>query len=320
MYNIILSGQCNLRCDYCFARERLDASSQQARATGGPNPTMNLGDYARVLAFLKASKVPVVSLLGGEPSLHPDFAAFVDMALKEGFVVSIKSNATWKEKILKEIRLFPNEGVHYLLNINNPRTLGEQLWMQVSENVRQVKDRDVDFQLNIDRPGFEYAYLLELARETRPQKIVWSLSNLVKGTGADSFADPLAVRAKFSKRILDFVVEAGKEGIQTLGVHGITPCMFAEQDYQVLLASGGRLESTCRPVFDILPDLSVLFCFPVGEYFGRKQLENYRNLQELNMDFMEALAFLRSASYPLAECFDCHLEGSSCRITAICRS
>lgn len=313
MYNIFLLSKCNLRCGYCFAEGYMGGYPGKTRVKGNTDKMMEGNDYDWILKFLKESAVTVVSLLGGEPTLHPDFSTFVKMALGRSFLVSIKSNATWREQVLKEICLFPTEGIHFLLNINPPMALGTHLWQKVVDNVHQIKGRDVDLQLNIDRVDFEYSYLLDLAKEARPHKIVWSLSNMVKGEGNDSLADPVAVREKYSKRILAFVGDAGKEGIQTVGVHGITPCMFSERDYQTLLANGGRLESTCRPVFDILPDLSVLFCFPMGEYFGRKYLYNYQNLQELNMEFMEGLTFQRSDSYPLEKCFDClFLRSQTC--------
>ncbi len=305
MYNVFLLSTCNLRCGYCFADEVMGRAPSQGNAPGDAASMMSIEDYERILDFLEASQIGIVSLIGGEPTLHPDFFNIVELSLERGFSVSIKSNAVWKEDVRREIDLLPDEGVHFLLNINQPAALGTRLWQRVARDVAQLKGRSLDFQFNIDRADFEYQTILELASEVGPGKIVWSLSNLVKGTASGSFADPLAVREKYSERLLAFIREAGKRGVKTLGVHGITSCMFAEQDYRELLANGGRLESTCTPVFDILPDLSVLFCFPMSGYWGKKYIYDYSSLQELNMEFQETLAFMRSDLYPLAECHEC---------------
>jgi len=90
-----------------------------------------------------------------------------------------------------------------------------------------------------------------------------------------------------------------------VGVHGITPCMFSDQDYDELLASGGSLKSTCNPVFDFLPDLSILYCFPMSGFWEKKYIYDYSNLGELKMEFQETLAFMRSDSYPMADCSQC---------------
>jgi radical SAM protein with 4Fe4S-binding SPASM domain len=310
MYNVFLLSGCNLHCAYCFAEEYRSAIPERKRGKGSAGEAMTADTFSRILDFLSKSQVPIVSLIGGEPTLHPEFSAFVKIALERNLSVSVKSNVAWNENILREIQALPDDGVHFLLNINNPKALGASLWRRVAENARRMRGKDVDFQLNINGPDFEYGDFLGLAGEVRPKRIVWSLSGMVKGMGRDSLSDPFAVREKYSRRILAFLTEAGRAGIPTMGVHGITPCMFSAEDYRALLSYGGKLESTCQPVFDFLPDLSVLFCFPMEKYSSRKSLDRYRNLQEMNMEFMEDLAFLRSDSYPLEECVDCSFSRS----------
>ena len=305
MYNLFLLGRCNLRCSYCFAegyRTDLGGPKQQDGGAGG---VMSPDTYARILDFLKESGVPIVSLIGGEPTLHPEFIPFVTLALQKGLAVSVKTNAFWGEKVAGEILRLPVEEIHYLLNINSPRALGARRWQRVAENARRMRGRNVDFQFNIYGPDFSWDEFLGLAKAVRPNRIVWSLSNMVKGEGDGFPAGPLAVRETYSKRILAFVAAAGAAGIPTVGVHGITPCMFSEEDYRLLSASGGTLEPVCRPVFDILPDLSVLYCFPMADHIGSRRLADYHDLRELNLAFLEETAYRRSDAFPFDKCFDC---------------
>jgi MoaA/NifB/PqqE/SkfB family radical SAM enzyme len=320
MYNVFLLSQCNLRCDYCFADEFMGRGTNQQNTTDSAMSTMRIEDYDRILDFLEASRVPIVSLVGGEPTLHPDFFEIVQMSLESGFSVSIKSNAVWTEEVVRGIHQLPDEGVHFHLNINPPSALGTHLWQKISRNVDQLKGRNVVFQCNIDRVDFEYQPIIELANQVGTRKIVWSLSNMVKGAESESFSDPIAIRQKYSNLLLTFIREAGELEIQTVGVHGITPCMFGEQDYQELLSNGGSLKSTCRPVFDFLPDLSVLYCFPMSGFWGKKYIYDYEDLQELGMEFQDTLAFLQSDLYPLDECGKCeHFRREMCHGGCIAR-
>jgi len=279
--------------------------AKQTNALGIDESTMSFENFLRILQFLKASHIPVISLMGGEPTLHPNFIKLVRMGIEQGLYVSIKSNATWNETIQRDIDLLPDEGIHFLLNINPQSVIGKYLWKRVVSNAGRLKGRHLDFQLNITHPDLEYRYLLDLADEIHPGKIVWSLSNLTIGGTSASFSDPLLIREQYSKRILAFVTEAGKRGIQTEGVHGVTPCMFTKQDYLELLANRGKLVSTCTPVFDFLPDLSVRSCFPLSDFWDSKFIYNYHDLQEINMEFLETLVIMRSDFYPLEACFNC---------------
>jgi MoaA/NifB/PqqE/SkfB family radical SAM enzyme len=305
MYNLFLLGRCNLRCSYCFAEGyRTDLTGRKGE-NGGAGGVMRLETYARILDFLKKSGVPIVSLIGGEPTLHPEFIPFINLALQKGLTVSVKTNAFWGEKVAEEILRLPADGIHYLLNINSPQALGARRWQRVAENARRMRGRNVDFQFNVYGPDFSWDGFLDLAKAVRPNRIVWSLSNMVKGEGNGSPAGPLAVREQYSKRILAFLVAAGEAGIPTVGVHGVTPCMFFEEDYQTLLAYGGTLESICRPVFDILPDRSVLYCFPMSEHLEGKRLEDFQYMQDMNLAFLKETAFRRSDGFPLDDCFEC---------------
>jgi len=310
MYNVFITSHCNLKCSYCFAEDYMRSKAGSSHRGSGDLKVISIENYERILDYLTASEVSIVSLTGGEPTLHPDFFQIVELSLKKGFTVSIKSNATWNEETCNEIKNLPKDNIHFLLNVNHPSALGQHFWEKVSRNIRQLKGKWLDFQFNIYAQDFDYSYLLDLAAQAQPNRIVWSLSHMVKGSSSDSRLDPLAVRKDYSPRIVEFASAFHQLGIQTVGVHGITPCMFAEEDYQKLLSFGGSLEATCQPVFDFLPDLSVQFCFPMGGVFNKKYIQDYNHLQEINLEFLEKLVFMRSASFPLDECLECPYSNS----------
>ncbi|MBL7491322.1 radical SAM protein [Frankia sp. AgB1.9] len=77
-----LTGRCQLTCDHCYA----DSSPL------GDHGVMTLEDWVTVLADAAAYGVEEVCLIGGEPTLHPDFSALVDIALGYGLGVEVYTN------------------------------------------------------------------------------------------------------------------------------------------------------------------------------------------------------------------------------------
>jgi len=77
-----ITGRCQLACVHCYA----DSSPL------GGHGAMSAADWERVLAQAAAHGVAEVQLIGGEPTLHPDFARLVDRALELGLGVEVYTN------------------------------------------------------------------------------------------------------------------------------------------------------------------------------------------------------------------------------------
>ncbi len=73
MANLAISERCNLTCSYCFAADYLGL--RQARSQ-----FMSLAQYDDLLDFLDRSGIDQVRLLGGEPTLHPQFDILIQKA------------------------------------------------------------------------------------------------------------------------------------------------------------------------------------------------------------------------------------------------
>ncbi|MEU5974273.1 radical SAM protein [Streptomyces sp. NPDC047315] len=77
-----ITGKCQLTCSHC-----LSASSPQA--THG---TMTPADWRQVITDAAALGIPRVQLIGGEPTVHPQWRSFTDHALSLGLGVQVYSN------------------------------------------------------------------------------------------------------------------------------------------------------------------------------------------------------------------------------------
>lgn len=79
-----LLRRCNLTCQHCYS------VSTDTHFPG----ELSTPEIYRVMDDLKAARVPVLILSGGEPLLHPDIFAIARRAKAMGFYVALSSNGT----------------------------------------------------------------------------------------------------------------------------------------------------------------------------------------------------------------------------------
>lgn len=112
MANIAITTACNRDCAYCFGRG--------GRQAGAAN--MSRETFAQALDFLERSGIGQARLLGGEPTMHPQFREFAEMALARGFRLLIFSNGLMPESVLRYLESLPPERVALLINVS-PRDI-----------------------------------------------------------------------------------------------------------------------------------------------------------------------------------------------------
>ncbi|MGW1077799.1 radical SAM protein [Streptomyces sp. NPDC002537] len=88
-----ITGTCQLRCTHCCT----DSGPQ------APTGSMVLNDWRRVIAEIAEIGIPMVQLIGGEPTLNQDLPKLVDQALKCGLGVEVYSNLVHVRPSLWEI-------------------------------------------------------------------------------------------------------------------------------------------------------------------------------------------------------------------------
>ncbi|MGX8904751.1 radical SAM/SPASM domain-containing protein [Streptomyces netropsis] len=82
MLELEITGKCQLSCTHC-----LSESSPQA-SVGSMSPA----DWRTVIIDAAALGIPRVQLIGGEPTVHPNWREFTELALSLGLRVQIYSN------------------------------------------------------------------------------------------------------------------------------------------------------------------------------------------------------------------------------------
>jgi len=79
---ILPTNRCNLDCQYCpptKTKQKMDITSK---------------DFNQLIQICKNDKIPFISFSGGEPTLHPQFASMVKLAVRHVPLINLNTNGT----------------------------------------------------------------------------------------------------------------------------------------------------------------------------------------------------------------------------------
>lgn len=298
-YNVVLNSACNIRCEYCFAKEVIDSSS---------NEELSLDDFKLILSFFKKSGRSDIGLLGGEPTLHSKFLLIIELLKENNFDFSVKSNALWGNKIKERFVELSSERVSFLLNINRPSFYTSKQWQRINDNLNSIIKFNKTLSINIDRPEFEYEYILELAEKFNVKYLRWSFAHPIFDLSKKEIKQIYLKIGQYKEtagRILEFIRKAARQNIMTLGDHSVILCMFNSEDIEEIHNLGGELNSKCEGTLDILQNLQVIFCLPMNSFLPKVFLKDFKSLDEIDVYFENRIKPLRIIEYPFNECKEC---------------
>ena len=120
MANLLLTEKCIRKCPYCFAKQHMEGAEDSSAITWD--------NLTYVADFLEKSEMDYISLLGGEPLIHPQSAKIINYLINRGFDVSVFTSGImpngslepFAEKILS-IKERDSKKLTFVVNVNEPR-------------------------------------------------------------------------------------------------------------------------------------------------------------------------------------------------------
>jgi MoaA/NifB/PqqE/SkfB family radical SAM enzyme len=82
--DLYINGKCNRRCSYCFLADDFLGSSE----------SMSMDHILEILIWTQSGVVEEITLLGGEPALHPDFTDIVAIVAAKDRRVRVVTNGS----------------------------------------------------------------------------------------------------------------------------------------------------------------------------------------------------------------------------------
>ena len=257
MANLIVSTLCPMRCPFCFAGEQTSGVSE------GSSPYISLDEFDQRLAFLDRSGIGEVRLMGGEPTLHPQFPELVRRS--RGRRIVVFTNGLIPKRALACLEKVPEDECTVLVNMNatrRPDGPGVGEIRRRSAVVRRLGAR-AKLGFTIFRVDFDLEPLFELARISGAQHgIRLGLAHPILG-GSNDYLHAKQYPA-VGQRIVDFARRGSEVGITLELDCGFVPCMFSETDLEILSRTGADLGWRCNAVLDVGLDGEVSHCFPLA--------------------------------------------------------
>jgi sulfatase maturation enzyme AslB (radical SAM superfamily) len=298
MANLLISRVCNCECPYCFAVDYLHTPSlsQPARFIG-------LNEFAARLDWLESSSIRQVRLLGGEPTLHPQFRELIEQVSRRHKHVLLFTHGWIPELALRVLEDFPAKKCRVIINMN-ARLPGRD------PKVMEARRRDVFKRLgvraqpgfNISERKFQLEPLFTLIQELGSRKAIRLGLAQPTLTGKNKHLHPKHYR-QVGAQIANFAEEAARAGIVLEFDCGFVRCMFSQAELNVMQAANVDIDWRCNPILDIDLDGSVFHCFPLAERF-HTCLSSDRDAASLRSELFEATNPYRQAGI-FRECSSC---------------
>lgn len=301
MANISLTQHCPLACDYCFARSLPDDFNLP--------DFMSRATFDWALHLLQRSGIRQVRLLGGEPTLHPQFPSLVEDIIKAGLDLMLFTNGQMSDSIIDCLAELPTERVSILVNAATCLfTAGSALDPSVAGLFRRLGNR-IALGLNISSPaGLSDHILNHVSRYGLLPAVRLGLAH--PHAAADRpFLHPRLYRM-VGERLVAFLDRARQLGIEVNLDCGFVPCMFPNGGQELEPELARQIGRRCSPIPDILPDGSVIACFPLARK-GRFRPDNGDDLAEIRNRFSALEQSFESLGI-FPECAACRARSNGC--------
>lgn len=261
MANLLLTWRCNRRCSYCFA--------QSAGRSCAHTDDMAATAFDEALAFFRRSKLTVVGLLGGEPGLHPRFAAMVRSLLAGGLHVRVFTGGLLSERNARFLAACDVERVRVVVNVPEGGRLQSVANQRRFERTLSLLSGVGSLGYTIVDPHEDLSFLADLTRDhalRSPLRLGLAIPRI--DDPAEALLSPAAY-GDVAVRVLELAEAGARHGVELGFDCGFVHCMFTPAQHARLLALRARTAFTCGPIIDIGPDLSVWSCFPLKALDGR---------------------------------------------------
>lgn len=257
--------------------------------------------FERALNLAERSKAPEIRLLGGEPTLHPQFIAFATKALERGLKVLVFSNGLIPPKPLEFLSGCTKKQVGILINVNDESTYKPTEYKKLTSRLAALGDK-VTCGYNISGPNFDLSPLARLISEHGLYpSIRLGLTHPILSS-QNQFAAWTDVPA-IARQVIDAARNLESRDI-ILGLDcGFTLCMFRDY-YAELISLRINYKFCCKPVIDLTPDGKMWYCLALWGHENHYDIDSFQTLDGFRDAYEEQFRFIHGVGL-LSDCPDC---------------
>jgi len=276
--NIVITDACNRACPYCFA---VGAKEKYKKRE------ITMANFVKAVDFFVDSGRQGVSLLGGEPTLHPLFVEFLNYLKIRGLHAHIFSNGiVSKEKIKKIIPVIDQKHTSFLINLNQP-SLRNDVESRRVDNFLKTFGTICGIGVNVFRPNYDLTYIKEAFERYNLKPLLRiGISNpspigQVECLQLNDYPEAL-------RNIVKLISKVDELGVEISLDCGFPMCLFSDEELGIIFRSSkpGKPTFRCRPVIDIGTDLQAWACYPLSA-IGSDSIDNFQNSKTIAEFFLE---------------------------------
>lgn len=275
---------------------------------------MSFDNFLFCLKFLSHNPKERIGLIGGEPTLYPQFQQVLSELINSPFSsVCLFTNGILLDRYFNELR---NSKFQILVNLNAPDIIGIENYLHTIDNIQEMIERlymrdQVGISLNIYSADQDFDYIIRVLQDYHCRKLRLSIAvpNLDVNRSMDSiiyFEKMLPSVRKLIKKLLQLDIAP------VFDCNYIPPCMMTEEDRQLFSQYEKTIKRSnllvtnpvCTPVLDILPDLHVVRCFGMSSAY-KAYLADFQNTDELQRHFLMQIDALAYHILPSEKCRGC---------------
>jgi radical SAM protein with 4Fe4S-binding SPASM domain len=288
MANLSITADCPGTCSFCFAGDVLHRADMPRR--------MSRRVFLDALDLVRRSGMNSLRLLGGEPTQHPDFAWMLERAFAAELGVTVFTGG-W----------IPAETRNLLADIEPTR-------LSIVVNLSRWSGRKTELMQAFGRkmiPGFTITNAHDLPDATEVIDAVdrYKLARTVRiglahpnTSHTNRYVRPRRYAA-LGARLATWLGQLRAADVEPGFDCGFVPCMFPSELAERMQDEEGPVGCRCNPVLDILPDGSVIHCYPLAAA-GRAKPDKSADADSLRRQFAAKTAVLHEAGV-FRECSGC---------------
>jgi MoaA/NifB/PqqE/SkfB family radical SAM enzyme len=144
--DVYISSQCNRRCTYCFLPPDFFASGKR----------MSVASFSGIVSWSKRHGIPEITLLGGEPSLHPSFAEMVRIASRNEMEVRVVTNGARRfRRLLADGVIAARDLARVAVSLDcldaaiQDEFRGPGAWQDAMATIELLREHAVTFDINV---------------------------------------------------------------------------------------------------------------------------------------------------------------------------
>jgi len=268
---------------------------------GNDSTNMSRENIRKIMDFQLKSGDPQLRLLGGEPTLHPEFIEIVEEAMDKGFFVHVFTNGMMKKEIADFLSKIPDNKISMLCNVS-PQAKDSDRKIAMRNYALHKFGKVVQVGITLTSPQFDYKYLLDYIKKYKLKKrIRIGIAQPIVGK-ENEFLKTSEYR-ETGKAIIQMVKECIKEDILVGFDCGLTLCMFNEEEIGILMKCSEGFVMNCSPILDIGKKLDLWHCFPLSEVLV-SQLDYFQNRNDAVKFYIDQVKPYRTLGC-MPECIKC---------------